>query len=236
MHSFWRRLTPPVHDKYEKSRLFFTRVGGAVKFLVVDSIAKRKDRHGVSSGWSSTWFHSNTGLSSTQYDQIPTIFGVWPFWLTPFFFPDDIFKCILFNENIWTSIKISLKFVPIDIITALVHIMAWCGTGDTIWTNDVLGCRLCVSRPQWVHEALFFCYILSCGDACWIWMRLTNQSCFWWRNQLAELNSLAPGRFWWNFWKVIFELISIIGDWNISGNKPLPEPMWTQVCVAIWLH
>ena len=27
-------------------------------------------------------------------------------------FPDDIFKCIFFNENIWTSIKISLKFVP----------------------------------------------------------------------------------------------------------------------------
>ena len=49
--------------------------------------AKRKDHHGVSSGWSSTWFHSNTGLSSTQYEQIPIIFGVWPFWLTPFFFP-----------------------------------------------------------------------------------------------------------------------------------------------------
>ena len=25
---------------------------------------------------------------------------------------DDIFKCILFNENIWISITISLKFVP----------------------------------------------------------------------------------------------------------------------------
>ena len=48
--------------------------------------AKRKDNHRVSSGWSSTWFHSNTGLSSTQYEQIPIIFGVWPFWLTPFFF------------------------------------------------------------------------------------------------------------------------------------------------------
>ena len=27
-------------------------------------------------------------------------------------FPDDIFKCILFNENVWIWIKISLKFVP----------------------------------------------------------------------------------------------------------------------------
>ena len=28
------------------------------------------------------------------------------------FFPDDIFKCIFLNENVWISIKISLKFVP----------------------------------------------------------------------------------------------------------------------------
>ena len=48
--------------------------------------AKRKDNHGVSSGWSSTWFHSNTGLSSTQCEQISIIFGVWAFWLTTFFF------------------------------------------------------------------------------------------------------------------------------------------------------
>ena len=29
-------------------------------------------------------------------------------------FPDDIFNCILLNENVWISIKISLKFVPKD--------------------------------------------------------------------------------------------------------------------------
>ena len=34
----------------------------------------------------SVWHRSNTGLSSTQYEQIPVILGVWPFWLTPFFF------------------------------------------------------------------------------------------------------------------------------------------------------
>ena len=27
-------------------------------------------------------------------------------------FPDDIFKCIFLNENVWISIRISLKFVP----------------------------------------------------------------------------------------------------------------------------
>ena len=39
-------------------------------------------------------------------------------------FPDDIFKCIFLNENVWISIKISLKFAPkgpINNIPALVH-------------------------------------------------------------------------------------------------------------------
>ena len=43
-------------------------------------------------------------------------------------FADDIFKCILLNENVWITIKNSLKFVPegpINNIPALVQIMAW---------------------------------------------------------------------------------------------------------------
>ena len=46
---------------------------------------------------------------------------------------DAIFKCIFLNENIWISIKISLKFVPrgpINKIPALVQIMAWRRPGD----------------------------------------------------------------------------------------------------------
>ena len=56
-------------------------------------------------------------------------------------FPDNIFKCIFFNENIWTSIKISLRFVtkgPINNIPALVQIMAWRRPARwqaIIWTN-----------------------------------------------------------------------------------------------------
>ena len=48
-------------------------------------------------------------------------------------FPDDIFKCIFLNENVWISIKISLKVVPkvqINNIPTLVQIMAWCRPGD----------------------------------------------------------------------------------------------------------
>ena len=43
-------------------------------------------------------------------------------------FPDNIFKCISLNENVWISINISLQFVPkgpINNIPALVQIMAW---------------------------------------------------------------------------------------------------------------
>ena len=48
-------------------------------------------------------------------------------------FADDIFKCIFLNENLWISIKISLKFVPkgpINNIPALVQVMAWRRSGD----------------------------------------------------------------------------------------------------------
>ena len=48
-------------------------------------------------------------------------------------FPDDIFKWIFLNENVWILIKIALKFVPkvpINNIPALVQIMAWRQTGD----------------------------------------------------------------------------------------------------------
>ena len=64
-------------------------VGGAVRFLVVGTIGQWGKT--TSSGWSSVWHRSNTGLSSTQYEQIPIILGVWPFWLTLFFFRSIIF-------------------------------------------------------------------------------------------------------------------------------------------------
>ena len=44
----------------------------------------------------------------------------------------DIFKCI-FNESVWISITISLKFVPkgpIDYKSALVQVMDWRRTGE----------------------------------------------------------------------------------------------------------
>ena len=78
------------------------------------------------------------------------------------------------------------------------------------------------------------------------------------------LNSLAPGKFEWEFRYVIFKRILVINGcgisceialiwmslglhwWSVnigpgnglvqSGNKPSPEPMLTQISVAIWRH
>ena len=71
--------------------------------------------------------------------------------------PDDIFKCIFLNENVWISIKISLKFVPkgsIENIPALVQIMAWRRPGDKPLSELMmvnLLTHICVTRPQWVN-------------------------------------------------------------------------------------
>ena len=71
-------------------------------------------------------------------------------------FPDDILKCIFVNENVWISIKISLKFVPkgpINNIPALVQIMVWRRLGDKPLSEPMmvrLPTHICVTRPQWV--------------------------------------------------------------------------------------
>ena len=69
-------------------------------------------------------------------------------------FADDIFKCILLNENVCIPINISLKFVPkgpINNIPALVQIMAWRRPGDKPLSEPMmvsLPRHICVTRPQ----------------------------------------------------------------------------------------
>ena len=73
-------------------------------------------------------------------------------------FPDDNFKCIFLNENVWIWIKISLKFVPkglINKIPALVQVMAWCRPGAKPLSEPMLislPTHICVTRPQWVKD------------------------------------------------------------------------------------
>ena len=73
-------------------------------------------------------------------------------------FPDDHFKCIFLNENVWILIKISLKFVPqhsINNIPALVHIMAWRRLGDKPLSEPMMVSLLMhvfITRPQRINS------------------------------------------------------------------------------------
>ena len=75
-------------------------------------------------------------------------------------FPDDIFKWIFLNENVWISISIPLKFVPrgpINNIPTLVQVIAWRRPGDKPLSEPMmvrLPTHICVTRPQWVN-----CYL-----------------------------------------------------------------------------
>ena len=54
-------------------------------------------------------------------------------WQNGRHFPDDIYKCIFLNQNVWIFKTIWRKFVPtgaVDNNTALVHVMAWCRIAD----------------------------------------------------------------------------------------------------------
>ena len=72
-------------------------------------------------------------------------------------FPDDISKGIFLNENVWISIKITLKYVlkgPINNIPALDQIVAWRRPGDKPLSEPMVVSLLtpiCVTRPQWVN-------------------------------------------------------------------------------------
>ena len=99
-----------------------------------------------------------------------------------------------------------------------------------------------------------------------IWLgKLPWKPLLWLLSWYHIFNSLAPRRFEWNFRQIIFMLNLVIDGWCISGkialrwksldrsddkstlvqvmawccqaaSQPLPEPMLTQICVAIWRH
>ena len=78
-------------------------------------------------------------------------------------FADGILNSIFLNENVWISIKISLKFVPkgsINNIPSLVQIMAWRRPdakplSEAMMVN--LPTHICVTRPQWDKATTELC-------------------------------------------------------------------------------
>ena len=80
-------------------------------------------------------------------------------------FADNILKCIFLNENVWITLKISLKFIPkvrINNIPALVQIMAWRRQGGKPLSVPMMFSlmkHICITCPQWVDKSLIcFCY------------------------------------------------------------------------------
>ena len=69
-------------------------------------------------------------------------------------FPDNVFKCIFLNENVWIWIEISLKFVPkgpIDNIPKLIQLMAWHWPGNNPLSEATMVIwRIYVIWPQWI--------------------------------------------------------------------------------------
>ena len=98
----------------------------------------------------------------------PTTARLWTHWNRHFntlrpkqnvcHFQDDIFKCIILNENVWISMKISLKFVPrgqIKNIPSLVKIMPWRRPAQSHYLN------------QW--WLVYWCIYTSLGlDTLWV--------------------------------------------------------------------
>ena len=69
------------------------------------------------------------------------------------------FQCIFLNQNVWSLLKISLKFVPrgpITNIPSLVQIMAWRRPGHKPLSKPMMvkcTTHICVTRPQWVKAS-----------------------------------------------------------------------------------
>ena len=70
-------------------------------------------------------------------------------------FADDNFKRIFFNENVWISIKISLKFGSNQQYTSIqIQKMAWRRPGYKPSSEPMmvsLSTHICVTRPQWAN-------------------------------------------------------------------------------------
>ena len=80
---------------------------------------------------------------------------------------DDILNCIFFNENIWTLIKTSLKFVPkcvINNIPSFVQIMAWRRPADKPLSKPIVVSSLthiCITQPHWINTLEFWPHIYT---------------------------------------------------------------------------
>ena len=131
-------------------------------------------------------------------------------------FADDIFACNSLNENVWISVKISLKFIlngSINNIPAFVQIMAWRRPGNKPISEPMivrLPTHICVTRPRWVNT-----------------LRLTQNGRHFQIHFFNESHCIS----------ILISLMFVITDnksalfqvmaWHRTDDKPLSEPMMT---------
>ena len=139
------------------------------------------------SPWSTKHVVGFPSSQTIKYWLKPCMVCLWQYRLRPRqnwrHFADDIFKCIVLNENAWISLRISLEFVPkvrINNIPALVQIMAWGRPGDKPLSEPVmvsLLTHICVTLPQWVKVCLS-CYLVLLSMTWPIWKLVSNMAYF----------------------------------------------------------
>ena len=128
------------------------------------------------------------------------------------------FKCIFFNENVWSSIKISLKFVPkgpINNVTAMAQMTAWCRLGDKPLSGPLmvrLLTRICVTRLRWVKK--------HTKQSGWNFASNIFKHILWEKKSLLQRGKSA--------------LVQVMA-WHWTGFKPLSELLKTQFIDA-YMH
>ena len=137
------------------------------------------------------------------------------------YFPDDIFKWIFLNGNVWIAIKVSLKFVPkvsINNIPPLVQIMAWRRPGDKPLSEPmmvILLTHICVTRPQWVKQFKCQKSIIS-SIAITSYCKLASSL------RVSEWNGLLRD---WAIKKWLYA-----EDKNLDGFPTRDLPSWSESC------
>ena len=149
-------------------------------------------------------------------------------------FPDDIFKWILLNENIWILLKISLKFVPkgrINNILALVQIMAWRRPGDKPLSEPLmvsLPTHICVTRPQWVKGLNIVMTLLA---------QLIIANC---ESHAVSFISIRQGWVLWNWNVILTTFLSLVAAEVVTsgadnGLNFVNMPSFPYCVHVVWL-
>ena len=154
-NSVTRRISTTCHrgvEKRKKYKCIWLRsrnCGCLVTWFCYQLIAKPGNKTAAVS-WPAPSYLSWSKVSTERFNILrPRPYGR--------HFPDDIFKCIFLNENLWISNKIPLKYVTqgsIDNKPSLVQIMdSWTDYNplSEIWWCTLLT-YIYVTWPQWVNS------------------------------------------------------------------------------------